>query len=215
MASRALRSRTVEISPEDLEMQAGENTSDRPSEQPEDLGSLGEPSEQTYISPHEVALGPQPDVSIVGPEVEAGTPSPELLGTGHSIELKQILAGIMAAIQQSNATLQESVRAELNTLREQNQVFQENIRADIHSVRTDLRSENEKLIKRFESQTQEAKKEFAAKLDLETRRLTNLVGKVQQETESELAAVKRQMQTLSTDFEDRLEQSQTNAGSNQ
>jgi predicted nucleic acid-binding Zn-ribbon protein len=103
-----------------------------------------------------------------------------------------MLAGVMAAIQQSNVTLQESFRADLN------------------SVRADLRSENEKLIKRFEAQTQETKKEFAAKLDLEARRLTNLVGKVQQETGSGIATVKKQMQTLSTDFDARLEEPQTN-----
>jgi hypothetical protein len=88
MASCALRSRTVEISPEDLEIPAGEGTSERPSEQPEDLGSLGEPSEWSDVSPHEVALGPQPDDSTLGPEVEAGNPSPKSLYSGNSNELK-------------------------------------------------------------------------------------------------------------------------------
>jgi hypothetical protein len=69
MASRALRSRSVEISAEDLEIPAGESTSERPSEQPEDLSSLGEPSDWSEVSPHEVALGPQPDASTFGPEV--------------------------------------------------------------------------------------------------------------------------------------------------
>jgi hypothetical protein len=102
MASRALRSRTVEISPENLEIPVGEITSET-REQPEDLGSLGEPSEWSDISPHGVALGPQPDASTVGPEIEAGNPSPESLYSGNSNELKQMLAGIMAAIQQSKA----------------------------------------------------------------------------------------------------------------
>jgi ABC-type hemin transport system substrate-binding protein len=80
-------------------------------------------------------------------------------------EIKQMLAGIMTVIQQSNAKLQESVKA------------------DIDSVRKDIKAENEKLIKRFELQSQGAQKEFSAKLDSEARRLINLVGQVHSETE--------------------------------
>jgi hypothetical protein len=95
------------------------------------------------------------------------------------------------------------VRADLNT-------HQESVRADINSVRADLKAENEKLIQRFEKQNQEVNKEFEAKLDSEARRLANLVGKVQKETEYELVAVKKQMQVIGTNFEIRLDQSQAN-----
>jgi hypothetical protein len=102
-----------------------------------------------------------------------------------------MLAGIMTVIQQSNAKLQESVkanissvRAELSANRENIQKFEERVTADISSVRKDIKAENEKLIKRFELQSQETKKEFSAKLDSEARRLTNLLGQVQRKIES-------------------------------
>jgi uncharacterized coiled-coil protein SlyX len=65
-------------------------------------------------------------------------------------------------------------------------------------------------MKRFELQSQEAKKEFSAKLDSEAWRLTNLVGQVQKGTESELLAVKRQIQVVSTEFETRFGQANAN-----
>jgi hypothetical protein len=88
--------------------------------------------------------------------------------------------------------------------------FQASVKADISSVRADLKAENEKLIKRFEKQNQEAKKELAAKLDTEARRLTSLVEQVQRETEAELGTVKQQIQTLSTDFQTQLGSSRAN-----
>jgi hypothetical protein len=60
-----------------------------------------------------------------------------------------------------------------------------------------IQAENEKLIRKFELKNQETK-EFEAKLDSEARRLTNLVGQVQKDAESELLAVKRQIQAVNT-----------------
>jgi glycerate-2-kinase len=101
-------------------------------------------------------------------------------------EFKNMLAGIMVAIQQNNNKLQESVRADLAA-------NQESIKAEINSIRNDIKAENGKLIKRFELQSQEAKKEFTTKLDSEARRVTNLVGQVRKEIEAELLAVKEQI----------------------
>jgi DNA anti-recombination protein RmuC len=84
------------------------------------------------------------------------------------------------------------------------------VQADINSVRSDLKAEQEKLVERFEKQRQEDRKEFAAHLDSESRRLTNLVGKLQKETESELVIARKQIQATGTEFESQLRQSQTN-----
>jgi hypothetical protein len=170
MASRALRSRTVEASEENPELPAGESADDRPSDQPDGLGSVGEPSEPNLPSRQEVVS-------------EQSTKGPSFDDSG---EIKQTLAVIMTVVQQSNAKLQESVKA------------------DIDRVRKDIKAQNEKLNKRFELQSQEAK------LDFEARRLTNLVGQVQRKTESELLVVKGQIQVVSTELETRIGQSNAN-----
>jgi phage shock protein A len=46
-------------------------------------------------------------------------------------------------------------------------------------------------------------------LDTEARRLTNLLGRVQRETEAELVAVKEQLKIVTTGFESTVEQSTT------
>jgi hypothetical protein len=82
--------------------------------------------------------------------------------------------------------------------------LQDSVKAGIDRVRKDIKGENEKLIKRFELQSQEAK------LDSEARRLTSLVGQVQRKTESELLVVKVQIQVVSTELETRIGQSNAN-----
>jgi hypothetical protein len=111
-----------------------------------------------------------------------------------SSELKHVLSGIIVAVQKSHTKLHESVRANQESVK----ADIGSVKADISRVRNDIKAENEKLIKRFELQSQEAKKEFSAKLDSEAWRLINLVGQVQKGTESELLAVKRQIQVVST-----------------
>jgi hypothetical protein len=170
IASSALRSRKVGASQENLELPEGESAGDKPSDQPEGLGSVGEPRELNLPSRQEVVS-------------EQSTKGPSFDDSG---EIKQTLAGIMTVVQQSNAKLQESVKA------------------DIDRVRKDIKAENEKLIKRFELQSQEAK------LDSEARRLTNLVGQVQRKTESKPLVVKGQIQVVSTELETRIGQSNAN-----
>jgi hypothetical protein len=129
-----------------------------------------------------------------------------------------MLSGIIVAVQESHTKLQESVMADISSVRADliaNQesggaelsANQERVMADINSIRNDIKAENEKLIKKFELWNQEAKKESAAKLDSEARRLTSLVGQVRKDTESELLAVKRQIQAVSTEFKTRIVQS--------
>jgi hypothetical protein len=107
-----------------------------------------------------------------------------------------MLAGFMTTIQQSNAQLQAKISTDIKT--------------EINSIKSDLKAENEKLILRFEKQSQNDRKEFAAKLESESRRLASLVEKVQRETESELVAVKKQIQVIGTEFESKIGQSETN-----
>jgi hypothetical protein len=140
---------------------------------------------------HEVELG----------STSAETSQPIAIRESHSeiagtSELKQMLAGMLAAIQESNAKFQESVKLDLgqvkndissssekvNKLVESNATFQEYVKADIGKIRSEIKDDHEKLIRRFESQSQKYHKEFSAKLDSESRRLTGLVGRVQKET---------------------------------
>jgi UDP-galactopyranose mutase len=64
-------------------------------------------------------------------------------------------------------------------------------------------------LKDWNNRVSKLENECSAKLDSEARRLTNLVGQVQKETEAEFVAVKEQLQIVSTGFETRLEQSVT------
>jgi uncharacterized coiled-coil protein SlyX len=101
---------------------------------------------------------------------------------------------------------QESIRAEVNSVRsdlcsnkERLEQLQENIKADTLTV-------HENLLKRFDQQTQQLREEFASKLDAESRRVTSLVNQVQNEVTLELVAVKKQLQSLSTELDWRLGQ---------
>jgi hypothetical protein len=49
-------------------------------------------------------------------------------------------------------------------------------------------------------------KEFTGKLEAKSRWLTNLVSQAQSETEQELVGFKRQLQTITSDLQEKLEQ---------
>jgi hypothetical protein len=78
-----------------------------------------------------------------------------------------MLMGFMSAMQQSNPDLQDSIRADLSATNAKLEQFQ-------NSIRKDIKTESEKLIKKFELKNQEMKKELTAKSDSEARRLTKL-----------------------------------------
>jgi hypothetical protein len=135
------------------------------------LGSLRSTSEGTDQTQREA--GP----SNVSEQIVSGPSSSSVSN------LEQMLMGFMSAMQQSNRDLQDSIRADLSATNAKLEQFQ-------NSIRKDIKTEIEKLSKKFELKNQEIKKEFTAKLDSEARRLTNLVGQVQREVESELLAAK-------------------------
>jgi uncharacterized protein YukE len=64
------------------------------------------------------------------------------------------------------------------------------------------------LLERFDQQTQQLREEFNGKLDAESRRVTNLVNQVQNDATSKLVAVKKQLQSISTELDSRLGQFQ-------
>jgi hypothetical protein len=70
MAGRALRSRAVEASQENLELPDWESADDRPSDQPEGLGSVGKPGELTSPSLQLVVLETDSEV-LPSEQVEA------------------------------------------------------------------------------------------------------------------------------------------------
>jgi hypothetical protein len=76
MASRALRSRTVEPSQEDTELPAGVSECDKPSEQPERLGSAGEQCELTITPQLGLVLQPESGALPAG-SVEVSNKDPK------------------------------------------------------------------------------------------------------------------------------------------
>jgi hypothetical protein len=113
-------------------------------------------------------------------------------------------------LQESVKTELSGVKADLSSVKADSSKFIQLQEANIkfqEKLRAETKAENEKLAKRIEQQSQQSNKEFAAKLDSEARRLTNLAGQVEKETESELVAMKKQLQVVNMGFESRLEQS--------
>jgi septal ring factor EnvC (AmiA/AmiB activator) len=100
----------------------------------ERLGSAGETTEQTIAVQPVLVTATQhsePLVTIVDPQ-----PAPS-----HDSNLKQMLAGFMEIIQQSQASLQESVRAEMDKVRSDIgsvKADMGNVRSDIGSVKADI-----------------------------------------------------------------------------
>jgi hypothetical protein len=108
----------------------------------------------------------------------------------------------LSSVKADITSVKADISARISQLQDANTKFQENLRAE-------AKAENEKLIKRIEQQGQQIRKETTANLDAEARRLTNLVGRVQKETEAELVAVKEQIQIVTTGFESTVEQNTT------
>jgi hypothetical protein len=177
--------------------------------------------------PHSVDLPSQQGVGLVSTRVgtECGWGQPDIgesrltdiLQTpiSDSGDLKNLFAGMLAAINESNKALQSSVEAKINRLQENSNRLQASVESKLsnlqETVRADIRSESEKLIKKFEKENQKLSKQFSDKLDSESKKLLQLVGQVQKDTETELVAVKKQIQALSNDLEDKLEQTNIQA----
>ena len=181
MASRVLRSHTSEAQPASQGSPAGEDIPPRVNALGDNLGSAGENAEPTFIDLQE-QIGASAETMTA--EVELN----ETRGQSHSPcatdQLERMLATFMSAMQRDNALLKESIRA-------------------------DIRTENEKLLQRFEQQTQELRREFTSQMDAESRKFTGLVSQVQSETKSGLVAVKRQLQNIGEEFDSRLSQAST------
>jgi hypothetical protein len=73
-------------------------------------------------------------------------------------------------------------------------------------VKEDVRSENQKLIKKFEKDHHNLRQELTEKLSSETDKFSYLLRQVQDDTESELLAVKKNFQVMSTEFDAELGQ---------
>jgi hypothetical protein len=213
----------AETNQENLDFSAGENISGLGSrEASEELGSMGETGEVPLTPVTESEQEPPEPVS------QTSVHQPPVSKTN---EFTHILAGIMAAIQQT----QDSVRLEISSVKEELAANNESVRAEICSMRADLatnnerlqesvkneidkfrkqmQTENEAVINKFENQSKQTKSEFSRKLEAESRRLTNLVSQGQRETESELLGFKSQLQTVSSDFEEKLIQACSNTQS--
>lgn len=152
MASRALRSRTVEPSQEDLETPAGE----RPSES-EGLGSL-ESSERLGSSDQQTSEIPEPPLSeLEQTQEKVSQPRIQQPSISEASDLKNMLAGMFAIMQETVradlVTNNESIRTDIATNNEKLQervkgdlaANQESVRADISSIKADLAANNERV----------------------------------------------------------------------
>jgi uncharacterized protein YukE len=87
-------------------------------------------------------------------------------------------------------TLKESFKSEISALQSK--------------VKGDVRLENQKLIKKFERENKKLRQESTEKLSSETDKFSHLLKEVQNNTESELVAVNRNLRVMSTEFDDKL-----------
>jgi hypothetical protein len=155
MASRTLRSRTLEA-PRDIQsLPAGEKTPTSPAEPHSDLGSDGETVEPTPSQPQEPEIIEQIEVLTQAEVTKTSVQGPPSSAT---TQLEQMLATFMTVMQQSNAQLRE----DLSSNQKRAEHFKESIKADILTVQ-------EILLERFDQQTQQLREEFNSKLDAENR----------------------------------------------
>jgi t-SNARE complex subunit (syntaxin) len=180
MPNRALRSRTVEINPEDSDLPAGER--DYADRQSEGLGSdlvlEGGLSNAQRDTPTEVSMSEQREGVTTGIAV---TEAPNL---------RDLFTGMLAAMQESNKALQSSAESKISSLQENSKALQTSIEAKIsglqensnklqasveaklnqleqsnvklqEKVRADIRSENVKLIERFEAENKKLSNAFS------------------------------------------------------
>jgi hypothetical protein len=104
MASRALRSRTVEPSQEDQDSPAGKSAQLQVYQSTEGLGSPSEPYELTIT---EETAELVPSTQITEPSVTMAGPQP---APSQDSELKQMLAGFMVAIRADLSTNSERLK---------------------------------------------------------------------------------------------------------
>jgi hypothetical protein len=129
--------------------------------------------------------------------------------------LKADLSSVRADISSVKAN-QENVRTDISSVKAalpaiQNvkadlAINQENVKIELSKIRKDIRTENKVLVRKFEAQNQQTKKDLTEKLQTESRRLTNLVSQVRKKTEAVLLGAKRQLQSVSFEFEARTVQ---------
>jgi hypothetical protein len=127
-----------------MEPPVGESEWDKPSEQSERLGSVGEQCELTTTAQQEAVLGTGTGALPAGP-VEVSNKDPKETPSQDTSDLKQMLAGTMEIIKQSHTSLKESVRTDLSTNNEKIQHLQESVKTDISGVKADLSDNNEKI----------------------------------------------------------------------
>jgi exonuclease VII large subunit len=239
MASRSLRSRTVEAHEENQDLPAGEHDTRTLADDPLELGSESETPELCELQASSA------DIRQASPARETMVKQSEQTLTesvNSTTQLQQMLQDFFDSIKSDlNSTqikldqFQNSVKSDLNSLRSDlNEVksdlsanqtkldqFQSSVRSDLNGVKSDLQAhqeqvradiqaENQKLLRNFEAQTQGLRQEFNQKLESENRRVSQLVSQVQSETAAELAAVKGQLQGMSTEFDARLDHSNAN-----
>jgi hypothetical protein len=160
----------------------------------EGVGSAELQSEGVVTAPREVeqALTQQPPV---GHARQPKAPQPAVS------EIKQMLAGLMAMMQlnqENNVKMLDSVRADLGSVKSE---IQNSVKAELAANQESLKVEICKMKKGIQKKNQQLRIQFTGKLDSEAKRVSNLDNKVQKDTESELVAVRRQLQAINSQCE--------------
>ena len=189
MASKSLRSRVVETNAETASLVARERESEGV-DSVDRRGSAGLQSEGEMTTSQ----------GVEGNLTEQGMqPRVLQLAVNEGSDIKQMLAGLIEVMQQSQennvkllenfkSEIQNNVKSEIQSVKAELAASQESIKVQISSIKEEIKIEDQKL-----------RKEFDGKLDSETRRVTKIVNKMQNEAEAELVAVKGQLQTINSE----------------
>jgi hypothetical protein len=141
--------------------------------------------------------------------VEVREESPIDITMADPNDVRNLFENMLAAIKDSNRQIQESNDKLRKSVEESNKALQINVAASniklLESVKADIKSETEQLIKRFDLENQRLGQEFSEKLHSEIRKSTHLIGQVQKDTETELLAVKKDIQGIKAGIEGRLD----------
>jgi hypothetical protein len=188
MTDRVLRSRAAEVKQDNLDSSAGESISELGSrEASENLGSMGETeaTSQTPVSESE----PDPPQTVS----QASVHQPSVVQT---IDLNNMLAGIMTAIQQTQESVKKDLAATNESVKKDLAASNEsvkNLAVSIESVKKDLVASNESIKKELAATNESVKKNLAATNESVRKDLAANNEKLQQSMKIEIENFKQQM----------------------
>jgi hypothetical protein len=202
MASRALRSRTIDLDedrtqlsesivcdqPEQLEFPSTEFTEiGLERERPE---TFSENEEQTQVS-----------TDRLGEKNVTETCSNSTVTA--NVQLQEILANMLSTLQANKMEMMACVKEGNEKLKKElERSAKEGNETLKRELREEVRTDNAKLIERVERENFKLSQNLDEKLQKETTKLTKVIQDVKEQSEGEFVGIKRNMQTLSKELND-------------